>query len=117
MDPGTEDEPHLLRSTDFGALRASVVAGLAGAAGGWERAAEVDFIHEPSRNLQDNCPKVPDPTVFDADQDGIGNACDTDYNNDGIVTGTDFDIFMAAYGSPQGARAGIRARTTTATVW
>lgn len=30
----------------------------------------------------------------DSDQDGYGNACDTDYNNDGMTTTTDFASFF-----------------------
>jgi hypothetical protein len=33
----------------------------------------------------DNCTLVPNPDQFDADQDGYGNTCDPDFNNDGVV--------------------------------
>jgi hypothetical protein len=35
----------------------------------------------------------------DADLDGFGNACDADWNDDGIVGGGDFLEFSAAFGS------------------
>jgi len=34
---------------------------------------------------------------IDTDQDGFGNACDTDYNNDGFTTTLDFPIYLAAF--------------------
>jgi hypothetical protein len=33
----------------------------------------------------------------DSDQDGYGNACDTDYNDDGFTTTLDFPVFVAAF--------------------
>jgi hypothetical protein len=55
-------------------------------------------------NFQDNCvlrrngPNDPSNQI-DADLDGFGNACDADYNNDGMTDQTDYDAFAAAYGS------------------
>ena len=50
----------------------------------------------------DNCSGVAngpsDPSnQVDSDQDGFGNACDTDYNDDGATTTLDFPIFVAAF--------------------
>ena len=33
---------------------------------------------------------------LDDDADGRGNACDRDYNNDGVVTGSDYEAFINA---------------------
>jgi len=38
-----------------------------------------------------------DSNQIDTDQDGFGNACDTDYNNDGFTTTLDFPIYLAAF--------------------
>ena len=40
----------------------------------------------------DNCLNTFNPDQYDFDNDGHGNACDTDYNNDGYVTSTDFAV-------------------------
>ncbi len=45
----------------------------------------------------DNCPLVPNPSQFDADNDGFGNACDTDLNNDGITNILDLGIFRILF--------------------
>jgi len=38
---------------------------------------------------------------IDSDQDGYGNFCDSDYNNDGATTTADFTDFLAAFtGTP-----------------
>lgn len=38
-----------------------------------------------------------DSNQIDSDQDGYGNACDTDYNNDGDTTVADFGVFFPAF--------------------
>ena len=35
----------------------------------------------------------------DTDLDGYGNACDADFDNNLLVTGTDFSIFVGCFGS------------------
>jgi hypothetical protein len=50
----------------------------------------------------DNCVDRPNPTQLDADLDGFGNACDADWNNDGMVAGADYLLFSSAFGSAQG---------------
>ncbi len=53
-------------------------------------------------NVCDNCLLVANLDQVDTDGDLYGNACDADYTQDGIVGGSDFLIFRAAYlaGSP-----------------
>ena len=47
----------------------------------------------------DNCALVPNPTQCDGDNDGYGNHCDADFNNDIIVNGLDIGPFKAAFGT------------------
>jgi hypothetical protein len=51
----------------------------------------------------DDCLLAPDPDQTDTDGDLFGNACDADYDQDGVVGGTDFNILRAAFGSALGA--------------
>ena len=52
----------------------------------------------------DNCPLEPNASQWDTDQDGFGNACDADYDNDFAVGGSDFlafrDAFLSRSGEP-----------------
>jgi len=50
-------------------------------------------------DLADNCVEVPNASQDDSNMDGIGTACDPDYNNDGIVDDVDYAIFANAWGS------------------
>jgi hypothetical protein len=47
----------------------------------------------------DNCLFQINPTQHDTDEDGLGNRCDIDYNNDGFTGTSDFGLFRAAYGA------------------
>jgi hypothetical protein len=42
----------------------------------------------------DNCLLEPNPSQFDADGDGFGNACDCDFNQTLTCNIQDFDIFL-----------------------
>jgi len=48
----------------------------------------------------DNCVLKPNAgaAFCDTDQDGYGNACDADTNNDGVVGVPDFGTFTASFG-------------------
>ena len=50
----------------------------------------------------DNCSTVPNgpndaSNQADTNQDGFGNACDPDYDNNGATTTTDFNTFFASF--------------------
>jgi len=47
----------------------------------------------------DNCMDVANASQCDSDQDGYGNLCDADYNNDGVVGISDFNLLRPAIGT------------------
>jgi hypothetical protein len=47
----------------------------------------------------DNCTMVPNPSQCDGDNDGYGNNCDADFNNDLIVNNFDVGPFKAGLGT------------------
>jgi len=49
--------------------------------------------------LLDNCTLVPNPDQFDGDNDGYGNACDGDLNNNGVVNAQDTTLFRSLLGT------------------
>ena len=50
-------------------------------------------------NDADNCLEVANPSQVDTDQDGYGNLCDPDLNEDGTTGIPDFNEFRAAFGA------------------
>ena len=60
--------------------------------------ADVDTDNDGIIDSEDNCVDVYNPDQRDTNQDGYGNICDPDLDNDGDVTSDDGDIVEAAYG-------------------
>lgn len=54
-------------------------------------------------DLADNCVTVANASQADSNLDGVGTACDPDYNNDGLVDEVDFEILANAFGSSTGS--------------
>ncbi len=50
-------------------------------------------------DVDDNCTLVANANQLDTDEDGFGNLCDADFNNDGMVDAFDLPAFRAVYGS------------------
>lgn len=74
------------------AIGALLLAGLLLAAP-WARGVEGDFDADGIEDGLDNCVEASNPPQTDSDGDGFGNACDADYDNDGIVRTADFLAF------------------------
>jgi len=49
----------------------------------------IDTDDDGSPNLEDNCPRVPNPEQVDTDLDGLGDLCDDDDDNDGFADEAD----------------------------
>jgi hypothetical protein len=56
--------------------------------------AAVDTDGDTIPDNLDNCTLVPNPDQTDTDNDGYGNICDADLNNDGLLTAIDIGIFI-----------------------
>jgi pectate lyase len=50
-------------------------------------------------DTDDNCTLIANTNQRDTDEDGFGNVCDADLNNDGNISFSDLDLFRARFGS------------------
>jgi hypothetical protein len=61
-----------------------------------------DFDMDGTPDVADICsadPLVPSVCALDSDNDGIGNRCDGDFNNDGVVASVDAGIYLPSLAS------------------
>lgn len=56
-----------------------------------------DADQDTVQDIVDNCTLVPNVDQRDTDEDGFGNACDPDLNNDGIVNAADVGELRSAF--------------------
>ena len=59
----------------------------------------VDSDGDGVDDLADNCTQVANPDQRDTDEDGYGNFCDADFNEDLATDLTDFSTFRTAFGT------------------
>ena len=62
-----------------------------------------DFDGDGVEDALDNCLRTPNPDQIDSDHDGYGNRCDADYDNDGIVSTSDWVRLAKAFGARVGS--------------
>ncbi|MFK8014491.1 MAG: thrombospondin type 3 repeat-containing protein [Gammaproteobacteria bacterium] len=60
-------------------------------------AAPADVDDDGVLDAVDNCTSVANPRQLDTDEDGYGNACDADLNNDGIVNVVDLGALRSVF--------------------
>lgn len=60
----------------------------------------IDSDGDGIRQLPDNCPLVSNPDQLDADGDGLGEACEADYDGDGVSDPQDCKLNDRAAGTP-----------------
>ena len=56
-----------------------------------------DRDRDTLRDFLDNCVDAANPNQVDADDDGFGNACDADFNNDCIVNAVDLGFLRSVF--------------------
>jgi subtilisin family serine protease len=53
-------------------------------------------------DAEDVCLTKPDPGQLDSNADGYGNACDPDFDDDGVVGGSDYLLLVRGFGARSG---------------
>lgn len=68
---------------------------LTASAASWAGDSDSDGVSDTT----DNCTLIANVSQLDTNGDGIGNRCDADFNNNGIVDSQDGALLKAAFGS------------------
>ncbi|MCH2170274.1 hypothetical protein MK489_05790 [Myxococcota bacterium] len=85
-----------------------------GTSGDWEHldtqftATTVDSDLDGVSDDLDNCTLIFNETQLDTDADGCGNACDADYDQNGVVGASDFAQFRSAFQAGTSGNPGFR---------
>jgi pimeloyl-ACP methyl ester carboxylesterase len=90
VEPGSDRVEDVVSDYVEHALSAAPDRDGDGIADDWERY----FLVAP-----DNCRLTPNPGQADSNANGIGNACDADYNGDGLVGSPDFLLLLQVFGA------------------
>jgi hypothetical protein len=63
---------------------------------------QLDSDRDGAPDIEDNCMLVPNADQRDTDNDGYGNMCDGDLNNDGVTNTLDLNAYKQAHRSRSG---------------
>ncbi len=107
VDPNTggvvrvaQDFEHPIAVLADGTQRLLVADYPRGAIGGRLFAIALDTVVDAIADSTDNCQTVANPTQCDSDDDGFGNHCDGDLNNNSFTNSQDYVLFRAQLGQP-----------------
>jgi hypothetical protein len=95
--------PHAYDIPDFAAVDYLAPVSDPGFYAGYECALDQDSDSDGVWDYEDNCPLTANLDQWDGDGDGIGNACDCDLSNDGMVNTNDFMMFRGVWNSADSA--------------
>ncbi len=64
---------------------------------------EPDTDADNVADADDDCILAANSSQLDSNQDGYGNACDSDFDDDGVVAAADYAMLLGAYGATVGS--------------
>ncbi len=72
----------------------------AGSSSNMQISSDIDVDGDGLAEQQDNCTLIANPSQCDSDDDGYGNRCDGDLNNNTFTNAQDYILFRAQLGQP-----------------